>query len=221
MAKDYFAVLGVGRNATSEQIKQAYREQARRYHPDLNSSPDASQRFQEVVEAYETLSDPLKRAEYVVTTFRKKAPSATSPWNKQNRQRGHAIYWANIGMVLLGLSILGWALEGWRGLASIALAAEATTCQVQAWQQIDQDTYQLSYLAFNVPWQSVPFQSWRYFDESREGDFPIGRQFTCYYNLDWQATHLYRYEMPQVLRYLPWAIFGLALILRGGYVLLR
>jgi molecular chaperone DnaJ len=57
-------VLGVGRSATPEEIKKAYRGLAREYHPDVNNAPDAEARFKEINEAYEVLSDPEKRATY-------------------------------------------------------------------------------------------------------------------------------------------------------------
>ncbi|MGC9455154.1 MAG: DnaJ C-terminal domain-containing protein [Phycisphaerae bacterium] len=62
--KDYYDILGVSRDASADQIKSAYRKLARKYHPDVNKSPDASQRFQEATEAYEVLSDPEKRKKY-------------------------------------------------------------------------------------------------------------------------------------------------------------
>jgi len=62
--KDYYEILGVPRNATQEEIKQAYRRLVRQYHPDLNKDPGAQEKFKEINEAYEVLSDPQKRAQY-------------------------------------------------------------------------------------------------------------------------------------------------------------
>lgn len=63
--KDYYKILGVSRNATEKEIKQAYRRLARKYHPDVNpGDPQAEARFKEINEAHEVLSDPEKRRKY-------------------------------------------------------------------------------------------------------------------------------------------------------------
>src|SRR5438874_2213898 len=62
--KDYYAILGVERNATAEDIKKAYRKLARKYHPDVSKEANAEEQFKQVSEAYETLKDPEKRAAY-------------------------------------------------------------------------------------------------------------------------------------------------------------
>lgn len=66
MAKrDYYKALGVPKGATDEEVKKAYRKLARKYHPDLNpNSKNAEDRFKEISEAYENLSDPTKRSNY-------------------------------------------------------------------------------------------------------------------------------------------------------------
>ncbi|MGO9993330.1 MAG: DnaJ C-terminal domain-containing protein [Steroidobacteraceae bacterium] len=62
--KDYYKVMGVARDATEAQIKQAYRKLARKYHPDVSKEKDAEARFKELGEAYEVLKSPEKRAAY-------------------------------------------------------------------------------------------------------------------------------------------------------------
>ena len=64
MAKDLYEVLGVSRDATEDDIKKAFRKQARKLHPDVNKAPDAEEQFKELNEAYDVLSDPNKRAAY-------------------------------------------------------------------------------------------------------------------------------------------------------------
>ena len=63
--RDYYDVLGIGRNADGAAIKKAYRKLAKQYHPDTNAgNPQAEQKFKEVTEAYEVLSDPEKKKLY-------------------------------------------------------------------------------------------------------------------------------------------------------------
>ena len=62
--KDYYASLGVERDASSDDIKKAYRKLARKYHPDVAKEEGAEERFKEISEAYQTLSDPEKRQAY-------------------------------------------------------------------------------------------------------------------------------------------------------------
>lgn len=64
MARDYYDVLGISRDATAEQIQQAFRTLARKYHPDVNKDPGAEDRFKELNEAYHVLSDPNTRKRY-------------------------------------------------------------------------------------------------------------------------------------------------------------
>ncbi len=62
--KDYYKIMGVGRDASQEDIKRAYRKLARKYHPDVSKEADAEARFKEIGEAYAVLRDPEKRASY-------------------------------------------------------------------------------------------------------------------------------------------------------------
>jgi uncharacterized membrane protein len=64
--RDYYAILGVPRDATQEQIKEAYRRLVKIYHPDRNPSPEAEEMFKLINEAYQVLSDPARRAGYDV-----------------------------------------------------------------------------------------------------------------------------------------------------------
>ena len=62
---DYYNVLGINKNATTDEVRKAYRKLARKYHPDLNpNNKEAEKKFQEINEANEVLSDPEKRKKY-------------------------------------------------------------------------------------------------------------------------------------------------------------
>ena len=62
--RDYYEVLGVGRNASDDELKGAFRKLARQYHPDVNKEADSEEKFKEINEAYGVLSDKDKRARY-------------------------------------------------------------------------------------------------------------------------------------------------------------
>ena len=64
MATEYYSVLGVRRDAAPDEIKRAYRRLARELHPDVNPDPQTQERFKEITQAYEVLSDPEKRQLY-------------------------------------------------------------------------------------------------------------------------------------------------------------
>jgi curved DNA-binding protein len=78
--RNYYAILGVSRDATVEEIKKAYRKLARQYHPDMNpGNKDAEEKFKDVSEAYEVLSDVGKRSQY---------DQFSNFWNKSGFQGG-------------------------------------------------------------------------------------------------------------------------------------
>jgi molecular chaperone DnaJ len=62
--RDYYEILGIPRDASTDDIKTAFRKLARQYHPDVSKEPDAEEKFKEINEAYGVLSDPQKRARY-------------------------------------------------------------------------------------------------------------------------------------------------------------
>ena len=64
MGKDYYQILGVSRSANDDELKKAYRKLALKYHPDKNKDPGAEEKFKQIGEAYDVLSDPKKRRIY-------------------------------------------------------------------------------------------------------------------------------------------------------------
>ncbi len=83
--KDYYGILGVPKTATEAEMKSAYRKLAREYHPDMNKSADAAEKFKEVSEAYQVLSDPQKRK-----TYDQFGSAAFEPGNAYGRPGGGA-----------------------------------------------------------------------------------------------------------------------------------
>jgi curved DNA-binding protein len=90
--KDYYAILGVKRDAPADEIKTAYRKLARKYHPDVSKEKDAEEKFKEVSEAYETLKDAEKRAAYdQLGTYRPGQDFRPPPdWERHFAQGGGA-----------------------------------------------------------------------------------------------------------------------------------
>ena len=82
--RDYYEVLGLDRSANQEQIKQAYRQLAMKWHPDRNTAPDATDRFKECAEAYAVLSDPNKRQAYDTTGH----AGVSERWSTEDLFRG-------------------------------------------------------------------------------------------------------------------------------------
>jgi len=99
--RNYYEVLGVMRDASSEEIKQAFRKLARKYHPDVNPSDQlAEEKFKDINEAYDVLSDDVKREDYDALLFnRRRSSTRTSVHSPKknsspkNSQRQPAEYW--------------------------------------------------------------------------------------------------------------------------------
>jgi molecular chaperone DnaJ len=62
--RDYYEILGISKQATQDEVKRSFRRLAMQYHPDRNKAPDAEQKFKEINEAYEVLSDTKRRQTY-------------------------------------------------------------------------------------------------------------------------------------------------------------
>ena len=85
--KDYYATLGVKKDASQEEIQKAYRKLARKYHPDVNKDADAERKFKEIGEAYEVLKDPDKRQKY---------DQFGSAWNRARQTGSPPPGWENV-----------------------------------------------------------------------------------------------------------------------------
>lgn len=95
--KDYYAALGVPRDADVDTIKKAYRKLARQHHPDVSKDPGAEARFKEVAEAYATLKDPEKRAAYDALGSRRGGEDFSPPPHWQEEFGGDAFGAAGFG----------------------------------------------------------------------------------------------------------------------------
>ncbi len=112
MAADHYTTLGVHRHATAEQIKRAYREQAKRLHPDRDPSPLAAGRFMAVQRAYETLRDPFLRLAYDArydtpqhrhVRYRQQPPSVRTTAHPADTPDLRIRSWPFIGLHVAGL----------------------------------------------------------------------------------------------------------------------
>jgi DnaJ-class molecular chaperone len=101
MAKDYYKTLGIQKGASDEDIKKAYRKLALKYHPDKNKAADAEEKFKEIAEAYEVLSDKKKR-----DVYDKYGESGL----KGSECRHKLLYLRGIGISLSDVAmVLGWS----------------------------------------------------------------------------------------------------------------
>ncbi|KAJ2000203.1 hypothetical protein GGI04_004242 [Coemansia thaxteri] len=106
---DYYAILGVSRSASRDDIRSAYMKKAVQVHPDRNSSPNATREFQDLADAYYTLSDPARRAEYDRTHKRTRGADADDVFGDVFEDllrpevgadgEASSTWWATLGMV--------------------------------------------------------------------------------------------------------------------------
>ncbi|MEZ5479912.1 MAG: DnaJ C-terminal domain-containing protein [Thiolinea sp.] len=96
--RDYYNTLGIARDADADDIKQAYRRMARRYHPDVSQEADAEERFKEINEAYEVLGTPDKRRKYdrIAPSARQESSPRTASPHTTRRQRFDPAYFEEI-----------------------------------------------------------------------------------------------------------------------------
>jgi curved DNA-binding protein len=104
--KDYYAVLGLDRNASSEEIKKAYRKLAHKYHPDVSKDPAGEEKFKEVAEAYETLRSPEKRSAYDQLGTHKPGQEFQPPpdWGQQFGDGGFSFEGVDLADLFAGLA---------------------------------------------------------------------------------------------------------------------
>lgn len=109
---DHYTTLGVRRSASAEEIKRAYRHQAKRYHPDRDPSPNAAMRFLRMQEAYETLRDPYLRIAYDAQQEARTQPHRDRAYRRENKPHQRAVpnepeirvrSWAFLGLHMTGL----------------------------------------------------------------------------------------------------------------------
>ena len=81
MVKNYYKILGVTKGSTDEDIKKAYRKLALKFHPDKNKEADAEEKFKEIAEAYEVLSDKSKKYKYDNSHRRNSTPNHNYAWS--------------------------------------------------------------------------------------------------------------------------------------------
>lgn len=123
--KDYYTILGIAKNATQEEIKSAFRDKAKKYHPDVSDLPNAHQLFVEIGEAYEVLKDPRTRESYDnvinerATFSNDKGETYSSTYNKeyreaQQRAKKEAESYASISLDELISNVIGYALDAGR-----------------------------------------------------------------------------------------------------------
>ena len=94
--KDYYATLGIKREATQDEVKRAYRKLARKYHPDVSKEANAEARFKEVAEAHEALIDPERRAAYDAIGQRRERGPAFEPQQSADQDKAFSDFFESL-----------------------------------------------------------------------------------------------------------------------------
>lgn len=226
--KDYFHILGLDWTASDQDIKRAYRQKARQYHPDVNPTEEGHERFVEVTEAYDVLGDPAKRHAYIMerysakrlTAEREKRPPKTSVWDRKYKQRSYAsLTILSVGGLIAGILILGSVIANAGNEYSKGQDVVETTCFSEDWLQNADGSYTLQYTAI-VPGGESLYPSSREFDERSER-YPEGNSFDCYYNTRFNAPQLSQYDTRSMPTLAFWGIFSVVILFFSGRFLLR
>ncbi len=105
MNKDYYEVLGVSRNANENEIKKKFRQLAKVYHPDISKEDNAEEKFKEIQEAYEVLSDPDKRQNYDTIGHDRYKASGSAYTNQEYESYA---YYSGAGSNFISFNIVEW-----------------------------------------------------------------------------------------------------------------
>ena len=120
MAANYYDILGISRSATEKDVRQAFRRLARQYHPDVNPGDKAAeQKFKEINEAYEALSDPEKRKKY--DRFGENWKYADRMPQDDGRPGAGQFRWDFRGDPHAGVGVAPSSKTSWEGAASVTL----------------------------------------------------------------------------------------------------
>ena len=211
---DYFSILGVKVDATPDEIKRAYRQKARQFHPDLNDAPGAEDQFRLVSEAYRVLSDTRQRAAYVQTRIQAAALDKRMTRHKPHRRYTNSQITLHIGYLLVGVIMMAWVLDRGAFFVSAARASVQMECTASRWQPLaEENQFRLSYTA-NVPGQSAQINGSAILD-GRPAAYNA-ETFTCYYIENTSALRLDPYGTGDVLRLLPWGALAVFLTVQAG-----
>jgi curved DNA-binding protein CbpA len=213
---DYFSILGVKVDATPDEIKRAYRQKARQFHPDLNDAPDAEDQFRLVSEAYRVLSDAKQRAAYVQTRIQAQAAVLDKRITRR-KPRSHyksSHITLHIGYLLVGVIMVAWVMDRGAFFVAGARSSMQMQCAASGWQPLaDGERFRMSYTG-SIPGQSTIIESSAVLD-GRPAAYDA-TSFTCYYIESTAALRLDPYGLSDVLRLMPWGALGVFMVVQAG-----